>query len=165
MLNTEIGSPDAEAYCSVERADTYHEKRGAAAWAALTESQKEAALRLATDYLTQTYRMRWAGSRVDDVQALDWPRNFVPRVDGSEAFYPSDAIPKELIFASAELALRSVSGPLIEDTEPPVIEETIGPITTRYAPSASQRKKYPAIERMLVPLLSGAGEGVKFVRV
>lgn len=163
MLNTETGSPDAEAYCSVVQADAYHEKRGAASWAALTESQKEAALRLATDYLTRAYQPRWAGNRTNDVQALDWPRALVPR-PGVGAFYPDDEIPKELIGASAELALKSVSGPLIEDIEPPVIEETIGPITTRYAAGASQSKKYPAVDRLLAPLLAGGG-GVKFVRV
>lgn len=170
MLNTEIGSPDAEAYCSVAQADTYFDNRANAAWPLLTIARKEAALREATDYLSQAYRMLWLGCRADGVQALDWPRLWVPLPDAPYTLYasrftmyvPSTTIPKEIINASAELALRSTEGALLEDIDPPVIEETLGPITTRYAPGARRIKCYPSIDRMLTPFLES--RGIKFVK-
>jgi hypothetical protein len=57
------GKADAESYISVADADTYFTARNNATWAALSTSDKEAALRKATDYMLQAYRVRWAGMR------------------------------------------------------------------------------------------------------
>ena len=74
------GRADAESYASVSVADAYHTARGNTAWAALaTTALKEAALRKATDYLGQTYGLRWKGYRMTTTQALDWPRELVCR--------------------------------------------------------------------------------------
>ena len=65
----------AESYISVADAETFLNNRGLTLTGA--ESDKEAALRKATDYMVQVYRMRWQGWKVDQTQALDWPRNSV----------------------------------------------------------------------------------------
>lgn len=148
MLNTDVGGNQAEAYSPVSHADDYHQKRGNNAWALLDLDKKEAALRNATDYLTIIYSARWRGERVDDNQALDWPRRL---------FADSDAgileLPIALLNANASLALRAAAGALIDDLDAEVIEETIGPITTKYAPGAARQKSYPEINGMLAPLL------------
>ena len=81
-LDTTVGGASAESYASVLEADTYHSNRGNIAWTALATPAKEQALRKATDYLTQIYRERWKGYRVDNTQALDWPRLNVGINDG-----------------------------------------------------------------------------------
>lgn len=150
------GKADAEALCTVAYADTYLSARGMTAWDALSTTEKEQALRRATDYLGQTYRARWAGYRVSSTQALDWPRNEVSRMD-----YPgcidADSVPKEVRQACSEMALRAAAGELLADTETQVLSESVGPISVTYRAGDSKHKGYPAVERLLAPLLTGRG--------
>jgi hypothetical protein len=166
------GRADAESYISVAEATTYHDNRGNAAWAALSsDTQREQMLRRATDYMVAMYRERWAGYRERPTQALDWPRYDVPMPDAAAmpdsmygAYYPYTVVPEVVKRACAELALRALDGDLLADLEPPVIEETVGPITTRYAQGSRQTKAYPQIDAMLAPLLQGANGSIKVVR-
>lgn len=159
------GKADAESYISVSDASSYHSARGNAAWAALaSDTVREQCLRKATEYLTQVYGQAWAGYRVTTTQALDWPRYEVPRRDIGAvgyllAFWSATEVPEPVKRACAELALRASSGDLLGDVGRPTIEETVGPITVRYAEGARQTTRYPAIEGMLAPLLGPGGTG------
>lgn len=164
------GKADAESYISVADATTYHASRGNVAWASVaSDTVREQLLRKATDYMA-VYRDRWAGWRVSTMQALDWPRYEVPIKDASllgqslMAYYPSNAVPVAVARACAELALRAIDGDLAVDLDPPVIEETIGPITTKYAEGAPQQKRFPAIDAMLLPFMTGGAGSLKVVR-
>lgn len=156
---------NAESYISVAAADTYHTSRGAASWLLLTVTDKENALRRATDFMVGRYRLRWKGARTTFRQALDWPRQGVVTDDfaGSASpgyygfFLPYDQIPKEVTRACAELALRAASGPLLEDQEQKVIQETVGPITTKYDPNAPALVKYTQVDEMLSVYLGRGG--------
>jgi hypothetical protein len=164
------GLADAESYCSVAVADSYHLKRGReTAWVDdLETEEKEFALRKATDYMLQEYRDRWDGFRVDDVQTLDWPRYEVIRKDamryGHEAYYPHDTVPREVQNACAELAFKSLTVDLGADLGPQVVSQTVGPISQTLAPGARQRPKFKAVDDMLMPFLDGSGIGVKVYR-
>ena len=158
------GLATAESYTSVAAADQYHSERGNSAWALLTTAAKEQALRLATDYMVQTYRLRWAGYRVTAVQALDWPRYFVPIKDSPggygtlPAYYPYNTIPAAVASACADLALRASSGTaLAADLDRPTIEESVGPITVKYAAGARQALVYRAVDNLLNPMLKLGG--------
>lgn len=152
IVEDNTGLPNAEAYISVADADTYHANRGNAAWAALDTPAKEAALRKATDYMGVVYGTRWAGERLKQDQALDWPRG----VEG---------VPDAVKRASAELALRSVTSELLADQGPAVKSETVGPISVTYADGASQAQRYPYVDGLLAALLAGGGYGqAKVVR-
>lgn len=154
----------AESYLSVSDADTYHANRGNAAWAALTTTETEQALRKATDYM-QTYRKRWKGYRSYATQPLDWPRRTI-LIDDSvlNSWIPYDSIPTEIKNACAELALRAAAGELAPDLERAVASETVGPISTTYVQGAPQYTQYRAIDMMLRPLLKNGGNGVSLVR-
>lgn len=65
---------DAESLASVEFADDYFDKRGNTAWLDLDTSAKEAALRIAADYIETHYGTMFRGYRVNPAQALSWPR-------------------------------------------------------------------------------------------
>lgn len=138
------GLPDAEAYISVLDADAYHAARGNAAWAALAEPAKEAALRLGADYMGAVYGLRWAGARLTDTQALDWPRD-------------ADGVPAAVVRANAELALRASAGALLADQGPAVKQETVGPLSVIYMDGARQAVRYTLIDAMLAALLRPAG--------
>lgn len=174
MLITELGAGDplAESLCSVAFADAYHLSMGGASWAALMISEKEVFLRRATRFMG-IYSGKWAGVRKTATQALDWPRNYVPRSDVAIdqpitgyyygglvtydyaayllSYYANDSLPRQVVQACAELALKAIAGDLQADVGPQVREEMVGPIRVSYEPGARQSPKYVAIETMLAP--------------
>ena len=153
---------NADSYCSIVFADTYHTGRGREeSWSDLDSEVKEAALRQASDYIGQEYRLRWAGSRRTATQALDWPRVDVPMKDvpgaSYSAYYPYDVVPDEVKKACAELAFRSISAALSPDLGAPVTGKTVGPISVTYAAGARQETRYRAVDDLLAPLLKSSG--------
>ena len=151
------GKSDSESYISVADASTYHTARGNAAWAALaTDALREAALRRATDYMRQAYRSRWQGYKVNEDQALDWPRYDV-EVEGYAV--DSDIVPTEVKNACAELALRASAAELNPDLTQGVAREKVGQIEVEYDKASPQFTRYRAIDALLSPYLKAGGGG------
>jgi hypothetical protein len=146
------GKTNSESYCTVLESDKHHAGRGRDSWGDLDTDKKEIALRLAVEYMTQTYRGEWMGVRTSSGQALDWPRAGVVLEDYE--ITPTNAIPKEVKWACMELAFRSLSGPLVIDLKQLVKSKKIGPITIEYETSAPRQTTYEAINRMLQPYFS-----------
>lgn len=170
VIETGTGSATSESYISVADADTYHSIRSNTAWAALTTANKEAYLRRATEYMTQAYRLRWAGARKTTTQALDWPRSFVPLLDSLSGYmtYPAyvadDVVPAEVQRACAELALTSSTDTLAPKLERATISETVGPISVDYDKDAPQYTRYRAIDMMLQIYLIGSATMLQLKR-
>lgn len=142
------GLSNGESYASVATADAYHAARGNDAWDAV--DNKEAALRNATDYMVQAYRMRWAGYRKFATQALDWPRYEAPMTDSMYGnYYDSGSIPAAVVNACCALALKAAAGDLSPDLAPRVTSESVGPISVTYAADGRQTTVYRAIDSML----------------
>jgi hypothetical protein len=166
------GMDDAVSYVSTAAADQYHGRRGNTTWTALTCGQKKAALVKATAYMRQLYRMRWKGSLINSTQALDWPRQWVLIQDyepasingavvlGGDYYYPSNAVPQEVKDAACEAALGSVSGDLLAEQGQAVTSEQVGPLKVEYAAGSLQRRKFPAVDGLLAPLLKSSGVSV-----
>lgn len=158
----------AESYISVADADTYHSNRANAAWAALSTAAKEASLRKATDYMSQIYRLRWKGARINTTQMLDWPRFgcYVEDISyGRHPFYvATTVVPDEVKNACAELALKASTTDLAPDVEREVVREKIGPLETEYAPGAPQYVRYRAIDLMLKIYMNTTGISGTLVR-
>jgi len=149
--------PGAESLTSVAEATAYHAARGNTAWDALaTDTIREQCLRKGTDFMRQAYRSRWQGVKVDEDQALDWPRYDVV-VDGY--VIDSDIVPAEVKNACAELALRASEGDLLADQSQGVIREKVGQIEVEYDRSSPQQARYSAIDAMLSPYLLAGGSG------
>lgn len=150
------GLVNSESYISVADADIYHTKLGNTSWGVLTVEVKEQLLRKATNYMVQTYRMRWAGVRKTEDQALDWPRYLVPRLDTEAvyAYYDSDSVPGECKVACAELAYKAISITLAPDTERLTRREKIGTLEVEYDTNAGRAyTMYRAIDNLLMPML------------
>lgn len=150
---TGAGSATAESFCSVADADAYHAARGSTLWATMTTAEKEQALRRATDYMVQVYGPLWAGLRSLPTQALDWPRSGCPRPEIFMGFWAPTEMPPALVKGCAELALRAAAGELLGDQGREVTEQTVGPITTKYALGTSQATRYAAVDALLAPLM------------
>lgn len=167
---TGAGLANADAYCSTTFADAWHSGRGVTLWATLTTQQKEQAIRRATDYMTQVYGPLLAGYRKTITQALDWPREDVPRRDvamgyGSlEAYWPSDAVPTGVQQACAELAFRAASGDLAPDVDRIVKREKIDVIEIEYDTMQAPWVRYRAVDNMMAPFMSGGGFSMKVSR-
>jgi hypothetical protein len=151
------GKSTSESYVSVADASTYHTARGNTAWAALTtDALREAALRKATDYMRQAYRSRWQGYKVNEDQALDWPRYNV-EVEGYAV--DSDIVPTEIKNACAELALKASSADLNPDLTQGVLSEQVGNIQVTYDKGSPQFVRYRAIDAIIAPYLKAGGGG------
>jgi hypothetical protein len=171
MLIVETGSglSNSESYASVAEADLYHSNRGNTDWDSV--DNKEAALRKATDFLTQTYSLKWVGIRKSPTQALDWPRVLATRKnaqldwDRGYIYYDTTTVPGEVKSACCELALRAASNDLLQDLDRETLSETVyGAVAVTYRPGSSRQINYEAIERILAPLLEGGRYGVSLTR-
>lgn len=162
------GRPDAESYASSAEADAYHLARGNTDWAAVAD--KEAALRRATDYMTQNYRMRWKSFRVTTTQKLDWPRAYVELPDapygyGSMmAYYPNNVVPSEVKSACIELALVAAAQDLNPNLTRAAKQETIGPITVVYDDSSPEYARFRRVDQLLLPMLAQSGGMMRLQR-
>lgn len=151
----------AESYISVADAETYLTNRGLALTG--TTSDKDAALRKATDYMVQVYRMRWQGWKVDQNQALDWPRNSV-YVDQTINYdnqivahlVPNNIVPLEIKRSCAEFAYKSQSGELFADLERGVTSEKVDKIQVDYDKYSPQSVRYVALEASLAPFFNAS---------
>ena len=121
------GLATANAYISETFANTYHSERCNEGWAGAT-TQKEAAIRKATEYLDREFCFRGSlvKDHVDDPpQALAWPRVGVD--DNEGRVIDDESVPLAVERACAELALSAlvlgkldgsfVTGRLLRSTE------------------------------------------------
>lgn len=155
------GLANAESYCSEAEAAAYFDARGKSdAWGDLEDA--EANLRIATDYLTQTYRGLWGGRRLTATQALDWPRSGVEWDDSPTGFRVPSVIPAELKYACAELALKVETTPLLEDLGRETKKEKVDVIEIEYVEGSQRQPKFTSVDGWLVSLL-GTG-GPSFIR-
>lgn len=160
-IDTTPGSPTADSYVSVADADAYWAKRGNAAWPAALIQDREAALVRATSYVDAEYR--WRGTKAKPAQALAWPRYDV-YVDA----WPLDStiIPRQVKDAVCEMALKALAGDIAADVSPQqVIEQTVGPITRKFAEERNGgQKQYSYVDSLLGPLVSGGSGQIRLVR-
>jgi hypothetical protein len=83
----------ANSFVDLATADAYFDARHDDAWAAATDNAKERALVLASDYMTQAWRLKWRGSLTNATQPLTWPRSGVPVPDFFDPFDKQTNIP------------------------------------------------------------------------
>jgi hypothetical protein len=165
------GLATAESYASVAEADTRLANYGFSAWASLATAAKETALRLATDFMVNSYRTRWKGYRVNSVQALDWPRYEVEVVDalasgyGGASYYASNTVPVEIKQACIDLAYKTTQGvELSPDVDQAQKRVKVGPIEVEYDTTGNQATIFRAAESKLRPFLNGGGAMARLVR-
>lgn len=153
----------ANAYITVAEADQYHENHDdPSSWSGAITSDKEEAIRQATQYLDAFYHVRWKGRRIDDDQDLDWPRFNVH--DRDNFIIDSDEIPQKLKDACAVMALRSLgSVDLLPDLDNPGTEKRrrikVGPVEKdiEYFDGRSQIKKFRLVDLLLIDFINPKG--------
>lgn len=162
ITETGTGSATAESLCDVATSLTYHADRGNSTWATITTAQQEQALRRATDYMHQVYKPRWQGMRVNNIQALDWPR---VGVTANGYYVLSTIVPVAVQRACAELALKAAAGELLSDTTQQKTRTKVGEIEVEYDKYSPQSPQFLAITALLQPYFEqSAGIVHKVVR-
>ncbi|OEZ92194.1 hypothetical protein JAB9_47610 [Janthinobacterium sp. HH107] len=160
IFETGAGLPDAESYASVAAADARCASLGLTTWAGLAEASKEIALRKAAQFMA-TYRTRWAGRRVYQHQALDWPRYNVA-VD--DFIVPSTIVPADVVNACIDLAVRAGGGedllPDLDTGSNAIKKDKTGPLETEYFQNTTDaRERFVAVDAILAPYFGAAGGG------
>jgi hypothetical protein len=164
------GKPDAQSFASVATADAQMAELGMTIWTSLNEPEKEQALRRATQYMEQVYRLRWQGYRTTNGQSLSWPRAEVPIPDAPGKFagyytYVNEySVPAEVVRACVELALKAAAGPLYADQARAQNRVKVGDIEAEYSPYSSQAIKYVAIDALLLVYLTSSANSATLVR-
>lgn len=145
------GVADANAYVDVAAVKAYAEQRGVT----LPSDDEEIAAMIikATDYL-ESFACKYQGRKTDCDQSLQWPRTGVVLCC---ADYPSNQIPKQLKSAQCAAILIQNEGLVLQPNVTAadyVIEETVGPITTKYANpiQAGISAQFTALDSLLEPL-------------
>lgn len=159
-LEVTPGSASAESYASIAEINAYAGKRGAS-FPIDDAAVAEAAARRATSWLDGAYRDRFLGQPASSQQALEWPRTGV-MFRGQEL--PGDSIPRQVVDALCEAAIREMAEP--NSLAPDVTRAEklasqrvkAGPVETeeRYAEMKSVADALPvvvAVDRILAPLL------------
>ena len=151
------GKADAQTYASVADLRAYAQIRGITV--PTEDADCEQLLVKAMDRM-EAERGSYQGDRLKRTQALSLPRVGM-YVDGW--YVPSNEIPRNAIYAQCAFACEAQTLDLLPTTEAnapgPVIQETVGPITTAYANPSSVRRT-PAVakaETLLRTLLKRSG--------
>lgn len=132
-LNATPGAVDANSYATVVEADDYHGMvPGASVWVDADGSVKKAALMRATRLLD--IRVEWTGApAVPATQALLWPR--IGMVDRNGVAIATNLIPRDLKYATSELARLLIAGDRTADNDIAVLGITgikAGPVALSF---------------------------------
>lgn len=172
-IDATVGGASANSYVTLAAWTTYMDGRlNSTAFDAATTDAKNRALVEATRDLDQ---LGWEGYRVDDTQALSWPREGVinpnapvDSTPGTLTGYPEYAttiIPDWLQVATYELALEFLRAGTTDiatgDPNAGVIQKTVGPLSTAWSPYARPAglARYPRVwARVAAFVASGSGQ-------
>jgi len=147
-LDTTVGGASSDSYATLGEYQAYAAAMG---WTlTASESEQETHMRRARVYLDRAYL--WHGYRASETQALQWPRDMVPAVDGFSV--ASDSIPQPIMDAQCEMAwlihegadpFATVSGGEVKRKREKVdvIEEE-----TEYG-DARERPLYPSVDALV----------------
>ncbi len=83
----------ANSFVSIADTDSYFGDRVDTVWESAENDQKTRAIILASDYITQKYRLRWNGALADALQTLTWPRRGVAVPDFFDPFFNQIGVP------------------------------------------------------------------------
>lgn len=168
IVENGTGLATAETYCDSDYVEAYVTAQNrVAAWTALTDAAKEAALREAALVLDGQFGSRFTGQRVKDTQSLEWPRCGATDVDGF--CIASDTVPEQLKKACAELAIETISQTNAQlvvnsSSSAPIVKEMVkaGPVETETEYGAggqlADHIDFRRVKMILRRLLSRPGE-------
>ena len=151
---------NANSFVTIAEVRAYAEARGVTL--PVADDSLAVMLIKACDYL-EAQANRYQGEIANESQALQWPRIDV-YINGSETAFPSNAIPKQLNSAQSARVVAINEGVDIMPNYSAsnfVTEETVGPITTKYADPTKVGivPTLTAVDSLLAPLFGSTATG------
>ena len=167
------GKSDANAYVSVAEVTSYLTESGQeTAWNGLaSDTVREQHIVIATRYVDSRFGAKFLGSRRNQTQALEWPREEV--YFGSQLVYNAGDIPKELKWAIAEYANLHITKKLnaVPSSSRDVDSESVGVGSIRRSRKFSKARRsggrftpdgshpsLPVADELIAKLLGSASE-------
>ena len=122
----------ANAYLTVAAFKAHHTDRGRD-YATYTDAQIQAAIVKATDYLDKRFGRRFRGLQASTTQGLEWPRNSALDDNGRLiTMLPTALLKAAAEYAYVALTLGTELAPVGTNVAGKVVEEKVGPISTKY---------------------------------
>jgi hypothetical protein len=153
---------NANSYCTVAEADTYHDEHlYADDWTGATTPTKTVALIMATRTLESNWD--WAGwptKSVDEGQVLAWPRNSLVDIDKISTLN-ENVIPDQIKWATAELARNLIVSNRTADSDVEtqgITSISAGPISLAFKDTV-KAKVMPDHVKALIPPWWGTQRG------
>lgn len=162
IVETGSGAEASESYADTATANTYALARGLL-FPVDDPDLAEQALRRATTWIDATYGGKFSGDRLNGrAQGLQWPRSSAYDNSSTPIALPSDEVPKEVINATIEAAVREMASPgsLSPDVTPGKIKEAVaisGAVSVQYAKGqgvTGQKPIVTVIDNILGSLIS-----------
>lgn len=147
------GLETANTYITITDFNTYHTARGNDI-SSLDDTKKEQLIIKAMDYLEAVYNGYFKGELTNDNQSTLFPR-LIDDVD---------VLPKQILEAQCVLALKSLDGDLLIDTDKAVKSEQVGSLKVEYEAYSNDTKKYNVVYNLLRPFMSGSSTSKKILR-
>jgi hypothetical protein len=173
------GASDANSFVTAAEMTAYCEGRlNAGAWTAAA-SQLPALVEASRD-ITYLY---WKGSRVDEAQALAWPRAYVENPDAPYddetlslddiVYFPEDEVPQRVKDATCELALQYLKAGgtdiAMPDPSDGIVSKQVDVISVTYATNGTRVTKgvnrYPRVMALIGPMLTNGAGNLTVMRV
>jgi len=113
--------------------------------------------------LLEGFRSRYQGTKTTATQPLQFPRTGL-QIDCVD--FDANSIPIELINAENQIIMEQHAGIDLSPTKSGafIIEDTVGPITTKYSdvegPGVGKAPIMPVVEDLLAPLFVACGQGL-----
>jgi hypothetical protein len=165
-LDATAGGANANSYCTVAEADTYHTTHlYAEDWTSAVLAKKEAALIWATRLLDE--QIAWKGDVVTQIQALRWPRSGVLDRDG-RYYFDQTLVPAFLQQAAAEFARHLLAGDRTAERSIGITSVVADTVEVVFDKTDQKPFVPPAVRSMVEPYgeLAGPGSGTaRLVRV
>jgi hypothetical protein len=161
-LDTTIGGTSADSYIALAAWEAYVLANITATALSGTDAAKEISLRRAAQVLNRKWR--WQGTKVNENQAMQWPRHTTVIVDGWT--FTSEEIPQAIQDAQAELAyLIHVDGldAFATVTGGAAKRVKAGPVETEYG-TIRETPRLVAVEGLIAPFIMGGGGQVRVAR-
>ena len=169
-IDASVGGASANSFATLAEFTTYMEGRlNSSAFDDASADSQNRALAEATRELSAKV---WLGRRVNDTQALSWPRELVIDPDSSVAnYFASTVIPDRVKDATCELAFQFLKAGTTDvaalDGTLNTKREKVGPLETEYFEPDERARglaRYPSVTRYLRGLVAGAGVAGKAIR-
>lgn len=170
-IDETVGGASANSYVTLAEADTFMESRlNASTWEtdATTDNQNRALVE-ATRQITL---LIWDGRRVDDTQALSWPRQLARDPDDPNYdYFSSTVVPQRVKDATMELAFQYIKAGTTDiaalDTTAGIKRKKVDVLETEYFDSYQRPQglsRYPSVMQHINCLLIGTGPARRTVK-